>query len=169
MPKEIKGYYGFSAANIEKAWHLHIWPARNNILDHRAYGGSAVYRGIDGGYLVNAGSRMEYSSPGRGDTVFHASPLWLNICTLTVTIMSTPACPFEQGKHYSLLQDISFLNHHLRKGTEVIFKDCAYDFKAGITRYCFANLENEELNAWHVFDSAPQELHQWQTYFVQIK
>jgi hypothetical protein len=81
--------------------------------------------------------------------------------------MPASACLFESGKQYRVLQDISYLKHHLRKGQEVIFKDCAYDFKLGVTRYWFDNTENAESNAWHVFDSGPQELKRWHTYFVE--
>jgi len=83
--------------------------------------------------------------------------------------MSNSSCPFEQGKHYRVLQDISFQNHCFQKGADVIFKDFAYDFRAGITRYWFENTENGELNAWHVFDSAAGELQLWRTHFAEIQ
>jgi hypothetical protein len=83
--------------------------------------------------------------------------------------MPDSSCPFEKGKHYRILQDISHLNHHLMKGSDVIFKAYGYDFKFGVKRYWFDNTENAESNAWHVFDSAPEELQLWQNYFSEIK
>ncbi len=83
--------------------------------------------------------------------------------------MPKSSCPFVQGKHYRVLQDISFLNHHLKKGAEVIFKDYGYDFKQSLTRYWFTNVQDAESNAWHVFDSAAQELQLWETYFEEIE
>jgi hypothetical protein len=73
---------------------------------------------------------------------------------------------FEIGKHYLVLKDISFLNHQFKKGTIVIFKDHAYDFREGVTRYWFSNLDNPETNVWHVFDRDPKAVETWETYFA---
>jgi hypothetical protein len=83
--------------------------------------------------------------------------------------MPDSSCPFEKGKHYRVLQDISHLNHHLGKGDEVIFDAYGYDFKLGVTRYWFDKAEGGESNAWHVFDSAAGELKLWRTYFAEIQ
>ena len=75
-------------------------------------------------------------------------------------------CPFEIGKHYFVLKDISFLNHHFKKGSIVVFKNHAYDFHEGVTRYWFSNIDDSEANIWHVFDSGTNALETWEKYFT---
>jgi hypothetical protein len=75
-------------------------------------------------------------------------------------------CPFEVGKHYLVLKGISFLNHHFKEGTVVVFKDHAYDFHEGVTRFWFSNLNDSETNVWHVFDRDPDALATWKIYFA---
>jgi hypothetical protein len=75
-------------------------------------------------------------------------------------------CPFEIGKSYLVLQEISFLNHHFKRGSVVIFKAHGYDFKQGVTRYWFSNTDGNESNAWHVFDNDRKPINDWQTYFA---
>lgn len=78
-------------------------------------------------------------------------------------------CPFEKGKRYRVLKDISFLNHHFRKGTIVIFKDSAYDFHQGVTRYWFeGDGSSTELNVWHIFDNEPDPAQTAKDYFEPI-
>ena len=74
-------------------------------------------------------------------------------------------CPFEVGKKYQVLKDISFLNHHFKKGTKVVFETCSYDFHRGVTMFSFSNIERSESNIWHVFDNAPDPAESWKEFF----
>ena len=82
--------------------------------------------------------------------------------------MSWRTCPFEVGKKYFVILVVVFLNHHLVKGAEVVYKDQSYDFHAGLTRFWFSNADGSETNAWHVFDSDPDPSVTWKSYFQQI-
>lgn len=74
-------------------------------------------------------------------------------------------CPFEPGKQYQVIKDIDFLNHHFKKGAIVVFKDCAYDFHQGVTRYWFSDRDGSDTNVWHVFDKDPDPSETWKDLF----
>jgi hypothetical protein len=82
--------------------------------------------------------------------------------------MSWRSCPFEIGTRYVVLKDIEFLNHRFVKGAVVVFKDHAYDFHQGVTRYWFENADGSEANVWHVFDNQPDPSETWTEYFQPI-
>jgi hypothetical protein len=77
------------------------------------------------------------------------------------------SCPFEKGRRYVVLKDISFLNHHFKKDTTVIFKDCSYGFHDGVTRFWFSHLEDDsKTDIWHVFDNEPDPAEKWSEFFT---
>ena len=63
------------------------------------------------------------------------------------------------------MQDIIFLNHHLVKGTTVLFKNYAYDPYSGVTRFWFSKPNDSEIDAWHVFDNDPDPFITWTDFF----
>jgi len=76
-------------------------------------------------------------------------------------------CPFEKGKRYMVLKDISYLNHYLNKGAVVVFKDCSYDFHSGLTRFWFSYLDDDsKTDIWHVFDNELDPAEIWTEYFA---
>jgi hypothetical protein len=80
--------------------------------------------------------------------------------------MPLKTCPFEVGKRYVVLKDVSFLNHHFQRGSVVVFKTHAYDFHEGVTRYWFENADGSETNVWHDFDNKPDTSETWQQFFT---
>lgn len=77
-------------------------------------------------------------------------------CLDDATTMATP-CPFQVGQRFRVRHDYSFLNHVFRAGEEVVFNDCAYDAKAGVTRYWFRRVESGDTTVWHFFDDQTPE------------
>lgn len=72
-------------------------------------------------------------------------------------------CPFQAGEKYRVRRNYSFLNHKLIAGELVEFCSFAYDAKGGVKRYWFKNMDNGEINVWHVFDE--EKKLDWRDYF----
>jgi len=76
-------------------------------------------------------------------------------------------CPFTPGEQYKVLRRIDELGHAFTPGEVVVFKAFAYDAHNGVTRFWFER-DNSQVNVWHVWDTDPPALEQWEKHFKQV-